>query len=94
MDIISGYCGKGLKAQFHCFNSTLDDAFELIKMNHFISFTGNITFKNRNDVRAIMEKLSLENLLLETDSPFMTPAPFRGKRNEPSYVKIVAEKIS
>lgn len=94
MDIISGYCGKGLKAQFHCFNSTLDDAFEFIKMNHFISFTGNITFKNRNDIRAILEKLSLENLLLETDSPFMTPAPFRGKRNEPSYVKHVAEKIS
>lgn len=94
MEIISGYCGRGLKAQFHCFNSSINDAFELIKMNHFISFTGNITFKNRNDVRSVLEKISLDNLLLETDSPFMTPTPYRGKRNEPSYVKYVAEKVA
>ena len=94
MDIISQYCGKGLKAQFHCFNSSISDAFEFIKMNHFISFTGNITFKNRGDVRSVLEKIGLDNLLLETDSPFMTPVPFRGKRNEPAYVKYVAEKIA
>lgn len=94
MKIISEYCGKGLKAQFHCFNGSLQDAFELINMNHFISFTGNITFKNRNDVRSVLEKINLDHILLETDSPFMTPAPFRGKRNEPAHVKYVAEKIS
>lgn len=94
LSIISEYCGKGLKAQFHCFNASLLHAFEYIKMNHFISFTGNITYKNRGDIRSILEKVSLENLLLETDSPFMTPVPFRGKRNEPAYVKYVAEKIS
>jgi TatD DNase family protein len=94
MEIISQYCGKGLKAQFHCFNSSLNDAFEFIKMNHFISFTGNITFKNRGDIRSVLEKIGLDSLLLETDSPFMTPVPFRGKRNEPAYVKYVAEKIS
>ena len=94
MDIISQCCGKGLKAQFHCFNASLNDAFEFIKMNHFISFTGNITFKNRGDVRSVLEKIGLDNLLLETDSPFMTPVPFRGKRNEPANVKYVAEKIA
>ncbi len=94
MDIISSYCGRGLKAQFHCFSASLNDAFEFIKMNHFISFTGNITFKNRSDVRSVLEKISLENLLLETDAPFMTPSPFRGKRNEPAYVKYVAEKVA
>lgn len=94
MDIISQYCGKGLKAQFHCFNASLNNAFEFIKMNHFISFTGNITFKNRGDVRSVLEKIGLDNLLLETDSPFMTPVPFRGKRNEPANVKYVAEKIA
>lgn len=94
LSIISEYCGKGLKAQFHCFNASLLHAFEYIKMNHYISFTGNITYKNRGDIRSILEKVSLENLLLETDSPFMTPVPFRGKRNEPAYVKYVAEKIS
>lgn len=94
MEIISSYCGKGLKAQFHCFNASLNDAMEFIKMNHFISFTGNITFKNRADVRSVLENISLEHLLLETDSPFMTPSPFRGKRNEPAYVRYIAEKIS
>lgn len=94
MEIIRSYCGRGLKAQFHCFNSSVEDAFELINMNHFISFTGNITFKNRSDIRSVLEKISLNNLLLETDSPFMTPVPFRGKRNEPANVTYVAEKIS
>ncbi len=94
LKIITEYCGKGLKAQFHCFNASLQHAFEYIKMNHFISFTGNITYKNRGDIRSIIEKISLKNLLLETDSPFMTPAPYRGKRNEPAYVKYVAEKIA
>jgi TatD DNase family protein len=94
MDIVSKYCGRGLKAQLHCFNSSINDALEYIKMNHFISFTGNITYKNRSDVRSVLEKISLDNLLLETDSPFMTPVPYRGKRNEPSYVRYVAEKIA
>lgn len=94
MDIITGYCGRGLKAQFHCFNSSLEDAFELIKMNHFISFTGNITFKNRSDLRSVLEKTGLDNILLETDSPFMTPVPHRGKRNEPAFVKYVATKVA
>jgi len=94
MEIIRPDCGSGLKAQFHCFNSSLDDARELIKMHHFISFTGNITFKKADTLREILSHISLEHLLLETDSPFMTPEPNRGKRNEPAYVKNVAEKVS
>jgi TatD DNase family protein len=94
MEIIRSYCGAGLKAQFHCFNGSLEDAMELIGMNFMISFTGNITFKNADNLRRILQHIPLENLLLETDSPFMTPDPHRGKRNEPSYVKFVAEKIA
>jgi hypothetical protein len=58
-----------------------------------VSFTGNITFKKTN-LDEVVEKAPLERILLETDSPFMTPVPFRGKRNEPSYVKYVADKIA
>lgn len=94
MDIIRSYCGSGLKAQFHCFNGSLEDAHELINMNHYISFTGNITFNNADSLREIIANVTLDNLLLETDSPFMAPIPYRGKRNEPAYVKHIAEKIS
>jgi TatD DNase family protein len=94
MDIISPYCGTGLKAQFHCFNSSLEDAIEYMKMNHFISFTGNITHKKNDSLRDILKHIDLNHIMLETDSPFMTPVPFRGKRNEPSYVSYVAKQIA
>ncbi|BDQ01489.1 TatD family hydrolase [Ignavibacterium sp.] len=94
MEIISSYCSTGLKAHFHCFNASLNDAIEYMKMNHFISFTGNITFKKSDQLRNILKLIDLNHLLLETDSPFMTPVPHRGKRNEPAFVKLVAEKIA
>lgn len=94
MDIIQSYCGTGLKAQFHCYNGSLDDALEFMKMNHFISFTGNITFKKSDGLRDILKHIDLNHIMLETDSPFMTPVPFRGKRNEPSYVKYVAQQVA
>jgi TatD DNase family protein len=94
MKIIQKYAGTGLRAQFHCFNGTLEEARDLIRMHHFISFTGNITFTKADTLRSIAAKITPEHLLLETDSPFMTPVPHRGKRNEPAYVKLVAEKIA
>ncbi len=94
MDIIKNYCSSGLKAQFHCFNGSLNDAIELMRMNHFISFTGNITHKKSDSLREILKRVNLNHIMLETDSPFMTPVPFRGKRNEPAYVKYVAQQIA
>ncbi len=94
MSIIRSYKDTGLKAQFHCFSGTFEQARELVKLNHFISFTGNITFKKSDQLREVVSKLSLESVMLETDSPFMTPEPHRGKTNEPSFVKIIAEKIA
>lgn len=94
MEIIQSYCGTGLKAQFHCFNASVNDAVEYMKMNHFISFTGNITHKKSDSLREILSKIDLNHLMLETDSPFMTPVPYRGKRNEPAYVKIVAQQVA
>lgn len=94
MKIIQDYCGTGLKAQFHCFNASLEDAIEFMRMNYFISFTGNITYKKSDSLREILKSVNLNHLLLETDSPFMTPVPFRGKRNEPANVKYVAQQIA
>ncbi|HVO74138.1 MAG TPA: YchF/TatD family DNA exonuclease [Ignavibacteriaceae bacterium] len=94
LEIISSYCGTGLKAQFHCFGSSIENARKLIMQHHFLSFTGNITFKKSEELQNVLKKVSLEHLLLETDSPFMTPVPHRGMRNEPAYVKLIAQKIA
>ncbi len=94
MSIIREYKDTKLKAHFHCFAGNADEAKELIAMRHFVSFTGNITFKKADDIRKIVKQLSVEDMLLETDSPFLTPVPYRGKRNEPSYVTFIAEKLA
>lgn len=94
MNIIRKYKDTGLRAQFHCFAGSLKDAKELIEMHHLISFTGNITFNKAESLRHIVSNISIESMLLETDSPFMTPVPHRGNRNEPAYIKLIAEKIA
>lgn len=94
MEIIGSYCSRGLKAHFHCFNGSIEDGMELIGMNHMLSFPGNITFKKSDSLRKIAEQLPMDHLLIETDSPFMTPEPYRGKRNEPANVRLVAEKLA
>jgi len=87
------YKEHGLRAQFHCFAGSIADARELVEMHHYISFPGIITFKNADEIRKVLSRIALENLLLETDAPYMTPVPHRGQRNEPSYIKLIAEKI-
>jgi TatD DNase family protein len=94
MQIVREYCSSGLRGQFHCFNGSLSDARDLIRMKHFISFTGNITFKKADLLRDTLSNIRLHYIMLETDSPFMTPVPYRGKRNEPSYVKYIAQQIA
>jgi len=88
------YKESSLRAQYHCFAGTIENARELIEMRHFISFPGNITFKKADSLRNLLSRISVENLLLETDSPFMTPVPHRGERNEPANIKLIAEKIA
>ncbi len=94
MSIARKYRNSGLRAQYHCFAGSIEDARELVEMHHYISFSGIITFKNAESVRKVLSRVALENLLLETDSPFMTPIPHRGQRNEPAYIKLIAERIA
>ena len=94
MNILREYKSKNIRGQLHCYAGTIEDAEELVEMGYLISFTGNITFKKLEELREILKTIPIENLMLETDCPFMTPVPFRGKRNEPSYIPYVAEKIA
>ena len=85
---------KGLKGVLHCFSGSLEMANEAIKMGLYISIAGPVTFKNAAKLPEIVTKVPLEYLLVETDSPYLTPQPYRGKRNEPAYVKLVAEQVA
>jgi TatD DNase family protein len=67
---------------------------ECIEMGFYISIPGTITFKNAGGLQEVIKRLPLESLLIETDAPFLAPAPFRGKRNEPSYVRYTAQKVA
>ena len=78
----------------HCFSGNYDLAMALIEMGFCISFPGTVTYKNAIDTQTTASRIPLERLLVETDCPYLTPAPFRGKRNEPLYVKHTAEKIA
>ena len=78
----------------HSFNGTLETAQEALKMGFFIGVTGPVTYKNAEEKRRIIQRLPLERLLLETDAPFLTPVPYRGKRNEPAFVREIADKIA
>lgn len=87
------YYDNSINGVFHCFSGDYNLAEFALKRNMMISFTGNITFKKSN-LSEVIEMLPIENIMLETDSPYMTPVPMRGKRNHPKNVKLVAEKIS
>ncbi len=84
---------KGWRGVFHCFPGDLEMAEKVMDMGFYISFTGSITFKN-STATEIAKNIPLERLLVETDCPFMTPVPHRGKRNEPANVHYVAQKIA
>jgi len=85
---------KGLKVLLHCFSGDLNMAKVCIERGYYLGIGGVVTFNNAKKLRAIVEEISLKNLVLETDSPYLAPQPFRGKPNEPKYIPLVAEKIA
>lgn len=78
----------------HCFSGSVEVAQECLNMNFYISLGGPVTFKNARKPKEVAEAVPLEKLLIETDCPYLAPHPYRGKRNEPGYVKLVAEQIA
>lgn len=94
IEIISEKYDGNLKGQFHCFSGTDEDFNKILELNNFyVSFCGNVTFKKYKDIE-IIKNVPLNKLLSETDTPYLSPEPFRGKRNEPSYLKYTLKKIS
>jgi TatD DNase family protein len=77
---------------FHCFTGSTEEAKEIIKLGFYLGIGGVVTYKNTH-LRDTLKNLSLENILLETDSPYLPPVPYRGKRNESAYTKLVAETL-
>ena len=90
-DILKEY---SLKGSLHCFSSSLEMAREFIKLGYKIGVGGTVTFKNSKKLQEIVKEIDLKDILLETDSPYLSPEPFRGKRNNPSNTHYVALKIA
>lgn len=78
----------------HCFTESLDVAMHAIEMGFYISFSGIVTFKNAAALKEVAKQVPLDRILVETDSPYLAPIPFRGKTNQPAYVKHVAEEVA
>ena len=93
-DILSSYKNKNLKILMHCFTGTDHFAKKLLKLNSYFSASGIITFKNSIELQNTFKNIPLENLLVETDSPYLAPVPMRGKNNEPSFIRYTVEKLS
>ncbi|HET7512981.1 MAG TPA: TatD family hydrolase [Chthoniobacterales bacterium] len=86
--------GRQVSGVFHCFGGTKEQAEEVIRMGHLVSFTGIVTFKNGASVREVAAGLSLGEFMVETDCPYLAPTPFRGKRCEPAHTRLIAESIA
>jgi TatD DNase family protein len=78
----------------HCFTESIDVAQAAMDMNFYISFSGIVTFKNAHSIRDVAAYVPLDRMLIETDSPYLAPVPYRGKTNQPGFVKYVAEEIA
>lgn len=91
VDILKQYAKT--KIIFHCFSGSKETMMECLKMDSMISFAGPITFKNARHAPECIQACPIERIITETDSPYLTPVPFRGKENEPMYVEFVAKKI-
>lgn len=93
MDLVKKNMQAGLNGIFHCFGGSVADAEEITGMGFYIGIGGVVTFKNGR-LDDVIRKIPLEYMVLETDAPYLAPVPYRGKRNEPAYIPLVAEKIA
>lgn len=85
---------QGVTGVFHCFSGSMEMARECLALGFYIAVGGSVTFKNAAKLPAVAASVPLDRLLFETDCPYLTPQPYRGRRNEPAYVRIVAEYVA
>lgn len=93
IDLVKAKNNNKLRGIFHCFTGDLDQASTIIELGFWLGIGGVSTFKN-GGLEPVLEQVPLENLVLETDSPYLAPVPYRGKRNEPAYIQEIAQKIA
>ncbi len=93
IDFVKPFAEKGLKGIFHCFGDSYEMAKQIINMNFYLGIGGVLTYK-KSGLDETIKQVDLKHIVLETDAPYLTPVPFRGKRNESSYIKIIAEKLA
>jgi TatD DNase family protein len=93
INLVKEYKSKALKGIFHCFSGSYESAKEIIDAGFYLGIGGVVTYKNAG-LAEVLTKIDLEHLVLETDAPYLAPVPFRGKRNESSYLKYIAAKIA
>lgn len=91
--IVKQYAPKGARGIFHCFGGTADEALEIAAMGFYLGIGGVVTYP-KSGLAETLKQIGLQHLVLETDAPYLTPVPFRGKRNESSYLKYVVQKIA
>ena len=93
IEVVKSFKGKNLYGIFHCFGGTLENAKEIIDLGFLLGIGGVLTYKN-SGLAEVIKNIDLKYLVLETDAPYLTPAPFRGKRNESSYLKYIVQKLA
>jgi TatD DNase family protein len=93
-ELLRGEGSGKLRGVIHCFTGNYAAACVYLDLGFYLSFTGIITFKNAEPLREVVRKVPLERMFVETDSPYLTPVPHRGKRNEPAFVRLVAETVA
>ncbi|HJV20079.1 MAG TPA: TatD family hydrolase [Sediminibacterium sp.] len=93
IEMVKPYAARGLKGVFHCFSGSHESAVQITRMGFKLGIGGVLTYKNAG-LGEVLAQIDMEHLVLETDSPYLTPVPYRGKRNESSYLKYVVAKLS
>ena len=93
-DILNEYKNEKLKILMHCFTGSKEFSKKLMTLNSFFSASGIVTFKNSLDLQDTFKSIPIDNILIETDSPFLAPVPKRGKKNEPSFIDFTATKLA
>ena len=92
LDIVREF--PGVRGVFHCYSGCVEDALTLVKLGWMVSFTGVVTFKNARKAVEVAAALPVEHIMIETDSPYMAPVPYRGKRNHSPYVRHICDRLA
>ena len=93
IDVVSTYIDKGLRGVFHCFGGSVEEAKTIMDFGFYLGIGGVLTFK-KSGLDTVLKTVGIDKVVLETDAPYLAPTPHRGKRNEPAYIPLIAQKLA